>query len=422
MLRNLFLMEMKIYLLNQARSELMKQEHEVESLNSCINELQQQAYAQRLATKTGATTRRNSHDRKARRQNQIRSMHEMGEMKRAITNWRILCTKVEKKSWNHTEAHFTSLRSARKDELFEWFWRIPRSRVELLWNVFTRSRSNSKDSKSAVYAQLRQTLETWNMESTWTTGKRFWKQIHVRRSVHYKYLTKGLIHLWHQVLQLRLWRSCTLRCWTRRLLLFWTRSSKIPTSRRMSVSENRKLSKKDPGFYEGDRSPSWSATTVESLVTLIKDGTKIQCRWQEFQQMTSWKVSTHQGYESPINSKPGRHGDSSEDIDAWLSKIEDDGWKEQRSETSITKLWRQAWENWNRRSGQESEGLYRRWRRSGEKKASVRKETQCSFRHESNDRAQRPTKESNGINWRWKMKRYMLPVEWKGPNIFEDTR
>ena len=96
--------------------------------------------------------------------------------------------------------------------------------------------------------------------------------------------------------------SQTLICWTRRLLLLWTRSSKIPTSRRRSVSENRKPPKKT-GFYEEYRSPSWSATTVESLVTLIKDGTKIQCRWQEFQQMTSGKVCTHQGYESLINSK-----------------------------------------------------------------------------------------------------------------------
>ena len=38
----------KDHLLNQARSELMKQEHQVESLNCCIDELQQQAYAQRL--------------------------------------------------------------------------------------------------------------------------------------------------------------------------------------------------------------------------------------------------------------------------------------------------------------------------------------------------------------------------------------
>ena len=45
MLRNLFLMEIEI---TQARSELMKQEHKVESLNNFINELQPQAYAQRL--------------------------------------------------------------------------------------------------------------------------------------------------------------------------------------------------------------------------------------------------------------------------------------------------------------------------------------------------------------------------------------
>ena len=38
----------KDHLLNQARSELMKQEHQVESLNNFINELQQPAYAQRL--------------------------------------------------------------------------------------------------------------------------------------------------------------------------------------------------------------------------------------------------------------------------------------------------------------------------------------------------------------------------------------
>ena len=37
-----------------------------------------------------------------------------------------------------------------------------------------------------------------------------------------------------------------------------------------------------------------------------------------------------------------RHGDPSKDIDAQLSKIEDNGEKECRSETSITKFWRQA--------------------------------------------------------------------------------
>ena len=36
----------KDHLLSQARSELVKQEHHVGSLNSCTNDLQQQAYAQ----------------------------------------------------------------------------------------------------------------------------------------------------------------------------------------------------------------------------------------------------------------------------------------------------------------------------------------------------------------------------------------
>ena len=38
----------KDHLLNQAMSELVRQEHLVGSLNSCINELQEQAYAQGL--------------------------------------------------------------------------------------------------------------------------------------------------------------------------------------------------------------------------------------------------------------------------------------------------------------------------------------------------------------------------------------
>ena len=36
------------HLLHLARSELEKQEHQVGSLNCCIDEFQQQAYAQRL--------------------------------------------------------------------------------------------------------------------------------------------------------------------------------------------------------------------------------------------------------------------------------------------------------------------------------------------------------------------------------------
>ena len=61
--------------------------------------------------------------------------------------------------------------------------------------------------------------------------------------------------------------------------------------------------------------------------------------------------------------------------------IEDNGEEESRWETSITKLWRQARENWNRSSGQESKGDTLRWRSirylspAERKKANVRKET-----------------------------------------------
>ena len=85
----------KDHLLSQARSDPMKQELLVESLNNCISELQQQAYAQRLelqdAQHGDVESRRErvrleeelSMKEKVLRDTQIRSMHEMGEMKRA---------------------------------------------------------------------------------------------------------------------------------------------------------------------------------------------------------------------------------------------------------------------------------------------------------------------------------------------------
>ena len=80
----------KDHLLNQARSEIMKQQHQVESLNSCINELQQQAYAQRLELEDAQhgyiESRREqfrlqeelSMKEKALRETQIRNIHDLG--------------------------------------------------------------------------------------------------------------------------------------------------------------------------------------------------------------------------------------------------------------------------------------------------------------------------------------------------------
>ena len=81
----------KDHLLNQARSELMKQEHQVGSLNNCVDELQKQAHAQGLEFTDSLNLDENKFDykknlsmkEKALPDTQIRSMHEMGEMKRA---------------------------------------------------------------------------------------------------------------------------------------------------------------------------------------------------------------------------------------------------------------------------------------------------------------------------------------------------
>ena len=85
----------KDHLLNQAWSELAKQELHVESLNKCIGELQRQTEEQRLALQDaqyGFVEKRREQVRlqeelsmkeKVLRETQIRKIHEMGEMKRA---------------------------------------------------------------------------------------------------------------------------------------------------------------------------------------------------------------------------------------------------------------------------------------------------------------------------------------------------
>ena len=83
------------HLLSQAKSDPMKQQLQVESLNNWIGELQRQTYAQRLELQDAqygfVESRREqvrlqeelSMKEKVLRNTQIRSMHEMGQMKRA---------------------------------------------------------------------------------------------------------------------------------------------------------------------------------------------------------------------------------------------------------------------------------------------------------------------------------------------------
>ena len=84
----------KDHLLSQARSELMRQEHQVGSLNSCINELQQQAYAQGLELQDAHHGYIEARREQVRSQEELsmkekllpdtqtRNVHGMGEMKR----------------------------------------------------------------------------------------------------------------------------------------------------------------------------------------------------------------------------------------------------------------------------------------------------------------------------------------------------
>ena len=85
-------------MLNQARSDLTKQELHVESLHKCVGELQRQTEEHRLALQDAqygfVESRREqvrlqeelSIKEQVLRNTQIRNMHEMGEIKRAQEN------------------------------------------------------------------------------------------------------------------------------------------------------------------------------------------------------------------------------------------------------------------------------------------------------------------------------------------------
>ena len=144
----------------------MKQEDTVEFLNNCISELQQQAHAQRLDLESahrsfvesrreqvrlqgGLVMKENAH-----RETQIRSMHEMGEMKRG-QELRVDEFSVQKLRESHgTMQKLTSQLQEMQERRNYLNDSGEFHEVESLWKMFTRS----KGSKSAIYAELRQTL------------------------------------------------------------------------------------------------------------------------------------------------------------------------------------------------------------------------------------------------------------------------
>ena len=181
----------KDHLFDQASSELLKQNHQVLSLNNCIDELQQHAYAQRLELQDAhhryIESRREqsrlqeeeelSMKEKSLRETQIRTRDGRNEESWRTASRRILCIKIERKSWDNTKAHVINAGNAWTDEFYEWFRWISRSGIESQWEIVLHSQSTSSDSKISFYAELRQTLATWHMEYVWTTGTRFWKSI-----------------------------------------------------------------------------------------------------------------------------------------------------------------------------------------------------------------------------------------------------
>ena len=125
----------KDHLLSQAKSEVMRQEHQVRYHNNCISEL---SYSNMLLLKDwilqdaqdGCIESRREQDRlqeelsmkeKVLRNTQIRSVHEMGEMKRAqeLRVDEVSAQKLRKKSRDNTEAHFPVAGDARADEFNE---------------------------------------------------------------------------------------------------------------------------------------------------------------------------------------------------------------------------------------------------------------------------------------------------------------
>ena len=113
------------HLLDQARSELMKQEHQVGSLDNCIDDLQQQAYAQRLELEDAHHGYIESLRELSRLQEELSmkkksaardsdtefSRDGRNEESSRITSRRILCTKMRE---SHERQYKGSLHKCRK--------------------------------------------------------------------------------------------------------------------------------------------------------------------------------------------------------------------------------------------------------------------------------------------------------------------
>ena len=165
------------HLLSQAKSEIMRQEHQVGSLNNCTNEQQQHAYAQRLELQDAQhgyiESRREqvhlqeelSMKEKVLRDTQIRSMHEVGEMKRA-QELRVDEVSVQKLSENHeTFQKLTSQLQEMQEQMNSMNDSGEFQEVESKYSgrlSYVSSRLAMIPSSRSMLSDKRLPLETWN--------------------------------------------------------------------------------------------------------------------------------------------------------------------------------------------------------------------------------------------------------------------
>ena len=182
-------------MLNQARLDLAKQDLHVESLNKCIGGLQRQTEEHRLALQDAqcgfVESRREqvrlqeelSMEEKVLRNTQIRTMHEIGEIKRAqeqrtdeVSVKRTDEVSVQKLRESHeTIQRLTSQMQEMQEQMNSMndsgdFQDVESNYSGRLSYVSSQPEA-SPSSSSMLSRDKRMPFDTWNSAST---GKRFW--------------------------------------------------------------------------------------------------------------------------------------------------------------------------------------------------------------------------------------------------------
>ena len=435
----------RYYLLAEARSELMMQEYKVKSLNTCIGQRQQQTHAQRLELEDahhGYVESRREHVRlqeevamkgKAIRDTQIRSMHEMGEIKRAqelrvdefsVQNWEKVMIRYRSslfiyksckrgwiarmilenfKMWNRTtvEQILTSPVNEQSLQVLNLCWAATDAchlkRAFCLKHYFrfvidTLSRNSShleskcyrRKPNASKHRKLVARSEERNRETIPTP--RFVRRPSTRIL---SFQQKEHIH--------RITWLINMECISRNVNLTnsgcedcvcseqdhpeFLLQEKGQSRKQKAQKEDRFLRERQIAYmiYKNFRVTGAHDTVLDyaDLFTITLRNDNIQefdTRWSEIL-LSMTRIPPDDVLESLYTLRI-RESDELKtvlelndmEIHRMISKpdhqqLKNRGEEEYRSETSITKLGRQAWGNWIRSSDKESKGINRRWRR-----------------------------------------------------------